>query len=111
MVKVGHRWNPRGVIQLSHHSTVKPSHWWNPRGGDDLAELGKWWWQNPSSGGEPVGLGICDDGKWVGWNPSPIYRVGMGVVAWCSISHMQEWSSDLGGWTGRHTVELGVGIN
>jgi hypothetical protein len=50
-----------------------------------------------------MGLGICGDGKWVGWNPSPINRVGTGVVAWWGIAHMQARSSGLGGWTGRRT--------
>jgi hypothetical protein len=90
---------------------MKPGRQQNSRGGDDLAELGKWWQRNPSSGGEPAGLGICDDGKWVGWNPSPINRVGTGVVAWCGITHMRARSSGLGGWTEHRTIGLGVGIN
>jgi hypothetical protein len=28
-----------------------------------------------------------------GWNPSPINRVGTGVVAWCDIAHMRARSS------------------
>jgi hypothetical protein len=70
-----HRAEPRHRCDPVVTLMVKSNRRRNSRGGDDLAELGKWWRRNPSRGGELAGLGICDGGKWVGWNHSPINRV------------------------------------